>query len=122
MHDRRFDNFVEHVQLLGKAAALRADILPAGEPYIIRMEEQGVRVEIVLNQEGSRIISGPENGQPEYQPLEITVLPCGSIKSRWSLSFKERVKVLFGAHISLGIITRQQPPVWLAVGDEEGIK
>ena len=72
---------------------------------------------IVTNRSGSRVISGPENGQPEYHPLEVARLENGSLYSGWKPSLRERVKLLFGARIWVGLLTNQQPPIHVLVGN-----
>jgi hypothetical protein len=47
--------------------------------------------------------------QPEYQPLPAWRGPDGLRVTRWKLTWRERLKVLFGGSIWLRILTFNQP-------------
>lgn len=64
--------------------------------------------------------------QPEYQPLPAVRLDDGVVISRWALSWRERLRVLFGGSVWLQLstfgkplqpvlVTAEQPSI--AVGD-----
>lgn len=55
--------------------------------------------------------------QPEYIPLPVVKERNGTVTSRWKLTWKERLSVLFGGSIYLQIATFNRPlqPVRLSV-------
>ena len=60
---------------------------------------------------GSRIISGPQNGQPEYHPLEVARGPEGALWSAWKPSIWEKVKILCGSPVMVAVLAQRQPPI-----------
>jgi hypothetical protein len=60
-------------------------------------------------------ISFPEHNavyakdQPEYLPLPVYRDPNGTVTSCWSLSFRERLKVLFAGRLWLTTLTFNHP-------------
>ena len=59
--------------------------------------------------------------QPEYQPLPAHKSDDGTVLTRWKLSFKERLKVLFYGDVYLWLSTFNKPlqPVMLQVEKPE---
>lgn len=47
--------------------------------------------------------------QPEYLTLPAVRLPDGTVVTRWSLTWLERVKVALGGSIWLSVLTFNQP-------------
>ena len=47
--------------------------------------------------------------QPKYNPLPALKFKDGLVVTRWSLSWKERITVLFGGSIYLGLLTFRKP-------------
>lgn len=47
--------------------------------------------------------------QPEYLPLPAHKTKDGEVTSCWKLSFKERMRVLFGGRIFLTLLTFNHP-------------
>jgi hypothetical protein len=59
--------------------------------------------------------------QPQYQPLPVYKFDDGTIISRWKLSWKERLLVLFKGDIYLWIMTFNKPlqPIIINVNKPE---
>lgn len=59
--------------------------------------------------------------QPEYIPLPAERWKDGTVVTKWNLSWKERLKVLFNGHFYLSVLTFNQPlqPVRLSVNRPE---
>lgn len=55
--------------------------------------------------------------QPEYNPLPVFKDADGTVLSRWHLSFKERIRVLFSGDVYLWMSTFNKPlqPVMMQV-------
>lgn len=55
--------------------------------------------------------------QPEYQPLPVWRHRDGTVLSRWKLTWRERLRVLFTGDVYLWVMTFNQPlqPVKLQV-------
>ena len=53
--------------------------------------------------------------QPEYKPLPVFKDSDGAVLSRWKLSWRERLRVLFSGNIYLWVLTFNRPlqPVML---------
>ena len=66
--------------------------------------------------EGARMVTYAAN-QPPYIPLTAAVYPDGLASTKWRLSWRERFRILFGAHVYLRILTFNYPlqPVKLDV-------
>ena len=47
--------------------------------------------------------------QPQYIPLPALKFQDGLVLTRWSLSFWERVHVIFGGSVYLGLLTHNRP-------------
>jgi hypothetical protein len=47
--------------------------------------------------------------QPEYNPLPALLEEDGTVHTRWRLSLKERLQVLFSGDIYLALLTFNQP-------------
>lgn len=47
--------------------------------------------------------------QPQYKPLPAFRWKDGTVVTKWHLSFKERIKLLFSGHIYLTLKTFNQP-------------
>jgi hypothetical protein len=62
-------------------------------------------------------------GQPEYQPLPAHRSPDGTVLTRWKLSFRERLSVLFRGDLYLFVSTYNKPlqPLMLQV-EKPGVK
>lgn len=67
------------------------------------------------HREGSWTVGGPAAGQPEYFPLEISRGPEGALWSAWRPSLKERLRILFGAPLRIGILANKQPPIMVTL-------
>lgn len=61
------------------------------------------------------IVGGPQAGQPEYFPLEVTRGPDGALWSAWRPGLLERMRLLFGTPIRVGILSKLQPPIIVAL-------
>ena len=59
--------------------------------------------------------------QPEYIPLPALKFQDGLVVTRWSLSFWERVSILFGDSVYLGLLTFNNPlqPIRISTSVEE---
>lgn len=59
--------------------------------------------------------------QPEYLTLPALRFQDGLVVSRWSLSLLERLQILFGGSVYLGLLTYNSPlqPVRLSTSLEE---
>lgn len=55
--------------------------------------------------------------QPEYIPLPALRFPDGLVVTRWNLSWKERLHILFGGNIFLGLLTFNNPlqPIQISI-------
>lgn len=53
--------------------------------------------------------------QSQYKPLPAVLLTDGEVITRWSFSWRERLKILFGGSVWLTIYTFNQPlqPIYL---------
>lgn len=47
--------------------------------------------------------------QPEYIPLPALRFSDGLVVTRWNLSWKERLHILFGGSVFLGLLTFNNP-------------
>lgn len=56
-------------------------------------------------------LTGPAyaEGQPQYIPLPSLRTPDGTVTTRWAMSWKERLRILFSGHIWLTILTFNEP-------------
>lgn len=59
--------------------------------------------------------------QPEYIPLPALKFQDGLVVTRWSLSFWERLHVLLGGSVYLGLLTYNRPlqPIRISTSVEE---
>jgi len=59
--------------------------------------------------------------QPEYIPLPALKFQDGLVVTRWSLSLKERLNLLFGGSIFLGMLTYNHPlqPIRISTSIED---
>ena len=73
--------------------------------------------------EGHRVVFAKD--QPEYQPLPAVVFPGpeGCVATRWQLTWRERLRVLFRGNIYLSLLTFNKPltPVKLGTTFEEAL-
>ena len=56
--------------------------------------------------------------QPEYLPLAVAISD-DYVTSRWRLSFKERVKVLFNGNVFISMMNFKSPPMPILPSVEE---
>ena len=70
---------------------------------------------VTENKQGSWVVGGEQAGQPEYLPLEIRRGEEGALWSSWVPSWRERLSLLFGGRVRLGILSTKQPPVFVTV-------
>jgi hypothetical protein len=61
--------------------------------------------------------------QPEYIPLPTLKFSDGLVVSRWTLNWKERLRLLFGGSVYLGLLTFNGPlqPILIATTPQEVI-
>ena len=59
--------------------------------------------------------------QPEYVPLPALKFQDGLVVTRWSLSWKERLTILLGGSVYLGLLTYNHPlqPIRISTSVEE---
>jgi len=59
--------------------------------------------------------------QPEYLPLPVWRRESGEVVSRWRLTWRERLAVLLGRDIYLGVFTYGQPlqPLYPTVSEAD---
>lgn len=59
--------------------------------------------------------------QPEYQPLPVWKMPDGSVKSRWRLTWRERIEALLGRDLYLELLTFGGPlqPTFMTFDEAE---
>ena len=59
--------------------------------------------------------------QPQYIPLPALKFQDGLVVTRWGLSFWERVNILFGGSVYLGLLTYNNPlqPIRISTSVEE---
>lgn len=59
--------------------------------------------------------------QPQYIPLPALRFQDGLVVTRWSLSWKQRLSVLFGGSIFLGLLTHNHPlqPIRMSTSVQE---
>jgi hypothetical protein len=59
--------------------------------------------------------------QPQYIALPALKFPDGLVVTRWSLSLRERLKVLCGGSVYLGLLTFNNPlqPIRISTSVEE---
>lgn len=71
--------------------------------------------------EGQHVVYAAD--QPEYQPLPVWRKPGGEVISRWRLTWRERLAVLFGRDLYLEVLTFNAPlqPVYMAFSEREVI-
>ena len=60
---------------------------------------------------GAHVVGGPQAGQPEYLPLEVVRGEEGALWSCWKPSIRERIMLLLGSDIAVGILAHKQPPI-----------
>ena len=62
--------------------------------------------------------------QPEYVPLPALRWSDGLLVTRWSLSWKERLILILGGSVYLGVLTFNNPlqPVMLSTDIQEVVK
>ena len=70
---------------------------------------------IVERRDGAYIVGGPDAGQPEYLPLEVTRGAHGALWSAWRPSWHELLLILLGRPIRIGILSERQPPIVVEV-------
>lgn len=60
-------------------------------------------------------------GQPEYQPLPAWKKPGGEVVSRWRLTWRERLSVLFGRDLYVEVLTFNAPlqPIFMTFSERE---
>ena len=61
--------------------------------------------------------------QPEYQPLPVWRRQQGQVVSRWRLTWRERIAVLFGRDMYLEVLTFGQPlqPIYPTLSEDEAL-
>ena len=59
--------------------------------------------------------------QPQYIPLPALKFQDGLVVTRWSLSWKERLTILLGGSVYLGLLTYNHPlqPIRISTSVEE---
>jgi len=59
--------------------------------------------------------------QPQYIPLPALKFQDGLVVTRWSLSWRERISVLFGGSVFLGLLTFNGPlqPIRISTSVED---
>jgi hypothetical protein len=59
--------------------------------------------------------------QPQYIPLPALKFEDGLVVTRWSLSLWERIQVLFGGSVYLGLLTNNKPlqPIKMSTSVQE---
>jgi hypothetical protein len=73
----------------------------------------------------SRSIEGQQvtyaANQPEYNPLPAWKRPGGEVISRWRLTWRERLAVLFGRDLYVTVLTFDHPlqPIFMAFSESE---
>lgn len=69
--------------------------------------------------EGTAVVYAAD--QPEYQPLPVWRKPGGEVISRWRLTWRERLAVLFGRDLYVEVLTFGQPlqPIFMAFDERE---
>jgi hypothetical protein len=62
--------------------------------------------------------------QPEYIPLPVIKSAQGHVVSRWKLTWRERMAVLFGRHLWVTMLTFNQPlqPIKLDIGRPDNLE
>ena len=60
---------------------------------------------------GSWTVGGEQAGQPEYLPLEIVRDEQGALWSAWRANWRERLLILLGYPVRIGILAQRQPPI-----------
>ena len=62
--------------------------------------------------------------QPEYLPLPALLWPNGLVVTRWNLSWKERLLLILGGSVYLGLLTSNKPlqPVKLSIDIQQVVK
>jgi hypothetical protein len=59
--------------------------------------------------------------QPQYIPLPALRFQDGLVVTRWKMSWKERIQILFGSSVYLGLLTYNRPlqPIRISTSVDE---